>query len=158
MVSFDIHVRVPTAARARVQFDESNPTLDEAARQQAILTEGGSVRVVEAVELFGSVGFLGQIHGFRPARLHLIGELVSANASLEFGVAGIPGREPLVQLFEKIQLAALLFVGCAGGWFQMQDGRIALAELRPLVSGRQKSRAPVLWTSDRLFVVEQNHE
>ena len=117
------------------------------------MTERRRLGLVEAVQLLGGLGFLGQFHRFRTGRLHLVSQLIGAHARFQLGVAGVFLGEALVQILQEIELAALLLFGCPGRWLQMQDGRVSLAELRALIGRFQEARAPVLGAAYRLFVV-----
>ncbi len=158
VVAFNIDVGVPTAARAGVQLHKTHAPLHQPPGQKTVLPEGLSFRAVQAVQLLGGLGLLGQIHRFGPGRLHLVSQLVGADPRFQLGVARIFRSEALVQFLQKIQLAALLLIGGPGGRLQMQDRCIALPELRALISGFEEARAPVFRPAYRFFAIQQYYE
>ena len=145
MIAFDVVVRVPAAAAAGVEFDETNAALHQAAGQQAVGAELRGGLVVHAVKLLGGFGFLGQVDRFGTGGLHAIGELVGVDARFEFGVFGLIGIEVLVQSLEQIETAALLLLADGVGRIEIENRRAGVAELRALDRWRAGSRSSSSW-------------
>src|SRR5262249_54130126 len=106
----------------------------QAASQEAVLAEGAGRFFVHAVELLGSFGLLREIDHLGSRALHLVRELVRTNASIELGIVLLVRAPDVVQTFEQAELVPLFGVGPAGGRLQMEQRRVALAKLHPLVS------------------------
>src|ERR1700730_3197386 len=121
---------IPAAPPPGVQLDKTHTALNEPAGQQAVAPERRGIGIVESVQLLSGFSFLGQLNRFRSSRLHLISQLIGADTRFELGIAGVLLREALIEVLQKIELAALLLLRGAGGRLQVQDGRIALAKLR----------------------------
>ena len=133
VIAFEVVMRIPAAARAAVQFDETHSALHQLARHQAVRSEDGGGRVVHAVHLLGGFGLLRQIHRFGCGRLHLVGQLVGADPRVQFGVVRTCPPPRAGSSLQQPELAALLLVAHSGGRLQIEDRRIARAELRALV-------------------------
>ena len=84
VVGFDATVAVPVEGPFAhgegtvVERDETDAAFEQAAGQEAVLTEGGEkgILVVETVEPAGGGGFLGEISDLGRALLHASRELI----------------------------------------------------------------------------------
>ena len=143
VVADEVFVRVPLhgdGSAAGVELDEADAAFDEAAGEQAAGAEFVGALLVDAVELAGGGGFLGEIDGFGGGTLHAEGELVGADAGGHFAVA-IEGVH-LVHLLQEVEGVALARGGHAFGGLQVDDGFGAGAEDGALVDGGKESGAP----------------
>ncbi len=86
--------------------------------------------------------FIGQVHGFRCARLHPVSHFEGVDASGNLGVAG-RFKPHLVQAADRIERVTLQVVIHPFGIREVQDRVIAGAELDSLIDRRQEATAPV---------------
>src|SRR3989442_1787920 len=71
--------------------------------------------VVDAVKLFGGLGFLAQIDCFRGVSLHAVSQLVAADAGSKVRVVGAGRLVLAIIIAESIEETPLHRVGHAGG-------------------------------------------
>ena len=77
-----VRVRVPSAAAAGIQFDETDAALHQPPRQQAVGAELRRDLVIHAVEFARGLRFLGEVHRFGRRRLHPVRQFVGVAAAL----------------------------------------------------------------------------
>ena len=148
MVVRQIAVRIPVVdvgaeLGAVEQLDEADSALDQTARHQELLAERLGGCVVQAVEFTRGVGFFGNIHCFRSAALHAIGELIGRDASGQLGAAGVERGVLFVELGQMIEACALTFGSDSGGRTQIEYRVAAGAKHSALIGCRQEAVVPV---------------
>src|SRR5215472_6287722 len=158
VISLDVLVRVPTAARTTVEFDEANTALDQAASKETVLSESPGLVFVQTVQFLSRLRFLRKIDYFRRGALHFVREFIRTDARIELGIVLLIFAPELVESFQKAQFVSLLRIRHPIRWLQMEQRRIALPELHALKSRRQKSGAPLLGAADRISIVEHDDE
>ena len=107
MIGVDVVVGVPLHRHrpaSGIELDEPNPTLDQAAGQQASCAEFGGFRIVESVQRLGLGRLFRQVDGFGSFALHAEGEFVGGDSRGEFGVVVV--ETFLVHPFEKVERLA----------------------------------------------------
>jgi hypothetical protein len=135
----------PLAYAPLKELHETDPTLDEAAGENAVFRERGFVRIPGVV---GTIGFehvrgLGaEIAELRHAQLHPRGELVAGNARGEFAVAGIPFEMARIHPLQQRSRGGVLSSG--NTWRTEVPHRILGAHRRALKRRRQKTGPPVV--------------
>lgn len=148
MVFFHAGVAVPLASGAVVELDESHAALDEAARHEALATEGSRVISVEPIERFDRFRLAVEIDRLRCLRLHAEGEFVTLDARFEFGVRFAAGAMALVEPGEEVELGVLPLRIAALRTAQIGDRLWAGLEQRALVAGGHEAGAPSARTVD----------
>ena len=101
-IAMGVPVRVIMCA-SRIDLDESDATLDESARQQALATEVVRTSFADPVELLGLRVLVLEIDGLRCGRLHSIGQFVAVDSGLEIRVSGPKVGVSLVVVLQAIE-------------------------------------------------------
>ena len=122
-----------------VELDEADPAFDEAASEEAIAGEGTLLLFADAVEVEGGLGFGGEVHEFRGARLHAVGHFEGFDAGGDFVVAGFCEMD-LVELADGID-ELLLFLRGDAIWGGEADDGVAFAAEGNALEGRGEDAA-----------------
>ena len=114
MTLFQVAVLIPSVMpnRRAGQFHESNSTLDETSREQALSAKslGPTIFRVKAVSLLRGCRFVGQVGDLRDRHLHPISEIVVRDGGFNRVVLPNSLQCRLVELLEKGQFVSLKFV------------------------------------------------
>src|SRR5204863_7476833 len=117
------------------------------------LAESTSFVFVHTIELLGGLRLFGKVHHLWGRALHFVRQLIRADAGVKLGIVLLVFAPNLIQTLQQAELISLLGVGHAVGGLQMEQRRIALAELHALVSRRQETGAPLLGAGDWIAVI-----
>ena len=124
-----------------IELNEPYAPLCHATGEQTVRRVGAWFAGGVAVEIEGLFGLAGEVGQIGNRGLHAIRHLVLGNAGLDFRVAVIV-ELALIELGEPIQHAATTGVIDARRIGEVEHGIAVLAEVDPLVAGRQKAGAP----------------
>jgi hypothetical protein len=86
----------------------ANAPLYEATGEEALAAETGGFVVIEPIEFLNGFRLTGYIHSLRGCGLHAKGKFVGADAGLEFRRSRTGGEVEFVQVFDFVELPALL--------------------------------------------------
>src|SRR5580765_777626 len=153
MVLFDLRMRIPFAAGATVELNETNAALDQAARQETIATKRRGMVVIQTIELLRCFRFFAKVHRFRGFSLHAEGEFVAADARVELAVLRPAGGKLAIELREQFQLSALLRFTNPAWRVQVWERFGRRTQPHALIQGEHEARTPIARTPDDLAVV-----
>ena len=132
-------VLIPTGVHA---LHKAHPSLGQAARHEAVVSERTRLAHLRAVQVQHVVRFVGKIGQLRHGCLHLVRHLVLGDARANFRVASLL-KFYFVQLSEIVQQTTAQARLHAGRVFQVQHRVATATKLGSLKSGRQKTGPPV---------------
>src|SRR4029453_18259264 len=130
MTCLQAAVLIPTVdalPRGRKQFDKSHPSLNHAARQQALPAELFSIRLVQPVEFPRGLRFTLQVQQLGHSGLHAESKLVVGYRGLELAYRAQAIEHTLVEFAEEAEFVRLQL----GGFFSrldIRDGMLAAPE------------------------------
>ena len=126
---------------AMIELNETDATLGEAARDEAVAREGTGLVHVGAVAVDRGGGFAFEVHELGHAALHAVGHFKLADACLDLGVAAA-GEVLAIEIGDAVEHQAATFAGEPGGIIEIEYGLAGPAELHALMLARQKAAAP----------------
>src|SRR5262249_8743907 len=124
-----------------VDLDEADTALDEPAGDQTLPAKDLRRFIVQAIQSFGCRRFALDVESGRRFQLHPVGELERLDASTEPAIFLPPEPVKFVQLFQHIELFALL-VGRKNPVLQVRDRALQIGNESPLIGGRQEAGTP----------------
>ncbi len=142
MVGFDIAVAIPFAARAGVQLNESDASLDQSTRQQTLASVDFGFFLIESILFLNVFRLLVDVDRVRGVGLHSGRKLVAMNPGFQLGIRFASGMVPVIQLIDEIDFALLEALGDPSGLIQVPEGLGACFEQDPLVPRGHEAGSP----------------
>ena len=111
MLGLEVEQLIPRARRACAvhDLDEPHSLLNKPPRRKQLLAKGARLVLVEAVQLFGRLGFRIEIHHAGHTGLHAISQFVGFDARLKPGVVWKTIATQSIQAVDQLKAEALLF-------------------------------------------------
>jgi len=124
-----------------VELDEFDPTLGQAAGEEAVGGEGAGRARIFTVKVEDVFGFGGEVVDLGDGGLHPVGHLVLGDAGVDLPV-GSALELVLVELAEAVEEIAPALAVDTGWVSEVEDGVFPGTELDAVVAGGQKTAAP----------------
>jgi len=155
MIFSQVAVRIPFAVA--VHLNETHAAFDEAAGEQTFRADIARDILIHAVHRQSVFGFVPKICEIERFQLHSIRkfEAVDACKQIRFAIVGF--KVLAVNVFEEIELSALIVARDVFRAGEIQDGRAGRTKERALIAGWQKPGAPIQRTAlNALIIAEDN--
>src|SRR5215510_12197388 len=130
-------------AAATVELHVTYAAFNQSSGNQTLTAKIISGLFPDTVQFFGRLRFFGDVNDLGRMRLHLKGEFIGGNTSIEVGVSGMFLQMLLIQFLDEIDFGSLKMRIDPFGWVQIDDRLVPCPEGCPLKCCRHKSCAPV---------------